>query len=182
MNQTALLVIDVQHSFFHRDYWDEHEFPAYQEKQNHLIELARQRDWQVVYILHNEASGVFSPESGHVRLMDFLQPRADEPIFHKHVHNALTESGLHEWLQTKRITRLVISGIRTEQCCETTARVGSDLGYKVDYVLDATLTFPMKHPLSGEMVSPAAIRSHTALVLSGRFANIRSVSDYEQTA
>nr|CAA6827379.1 MAG: isochorismatase family protein [uncultured Thiotrichaceae bacterium] len=182
MSKTALLVIDVQQSFPQREYWDDSEFQPYKENQTRLIELAREKGWKVVYVLHNEESGAFSPESGFVRLMDFLQPQADEPTFNKHVHNALTESGLNEWLQEQGVTKLVVSGIRTEQCCETTTRVGSDMGYEVDYVLDSTLTFPMEHPLTGEIVSTEAIRSHTALVLSGRFATIRSVSDYEQTA
>ena len=181
MSKTALLVIDVQNSFFQRDYWDDSEFQPYKARQTRLIELAREKGWQVIYVLHNEEQGAFAPESGFVRLMDFLQPQANEPTFNKHVHNALTESGLHEWLQEQGITKLVVSGIRTEQCCETTTRVGSDMGYEVDYVLDATLTFPMQHPLTGQIVSTEAIRSHTALVLSGRFATIRSVSDYEPT-
>ncbi|MEZ5536561.1 MAG: cysteine hydrolase family protein [Thiolinea sp.] len=182
MSKTALLVIDVQHSFFHRDYWVDGGFEEYQANQQRLVDIARERGWQVVYVLHNEQQGAFSPESGYVRLMDFLQPRPDEPTFNKHVHNALTESGLQAWLEEQGITKLVISGIRTEQCCETTTRVASDLGYEVDFVLDATHTFPMQHPLSGETVSAEKIRSRTALVLSGRFATIRSVSDYEQAA
>lgn len=182
MSQTALLVIDVQHSFFHRDYWIEDGFEIYQANQQRLIKIAREQGWQVVYILHNEEQGAFSPGSGYVRLMDFLQPQPDEPTFNKHVHNALTESGLQAWLEEKGIRKLVISGIRTEQCCETTTRVASDLGYEVDFVLDATHTFPMQHPLSDEMVSAEDIRSRTALVLSGRFAKICFVSDYEQAA
>ncbi len=181
MTQTALLVIDVQDSFKQRPYWDEAIFTGYAERQSRLIERARQQGWPVVFVLHNEPEGVFSAESGFVRLMDFIERRSDEPLFNKHVHNALTESGLHEWLEQEGITKLVVSGIRTEQCCETTTRVASDLGYEVDFVLDATLTFPMQHPLTGETVSVEAIQSHTALVLADRFAAIRFVEDYEPT-
>jgi nicotinamidase-related amidase len=41
------------------------------------------------------------------------------------------------------IRRVIVSGIRTEQCCETMTRHASDSGYDVDYVTEATLTFPM---------------------------------------
>lgn len=123
---TALLVIDVQQSFLHRDYWSDTDFAEYAEQQKRLIGISRAQGWHTVFVLHNESEGVFSPASGYVRLMSFVDRRDDEPVFNKHVHNALTESGLHEWLQAKDITKLVISGIRTEQCCETTARVGSD--------------------------------------------------------
>jgi hypothetical protein len=45
----------------------------------------------------------------------------------------------------------------------------------VDYVIDATLTFEMKHPRTGKIVSAEEIKEKTELVLSGRFARIASV-------
>jgi len=69
---------------------------------------------------------------------------------------------------------VITSGIRTEQCCETTTRHASDLGYRVDYVTEATLTFPMtdRH---GREWSPEEIKARTELVLDGRFARILTV-------
>lgn len=178
MPDTALLVIDVQESFKHRPYWSEDDFHPFQAKLLQLIAIARQRMWQVVYILHEEQSGVFAKASGFVHLMDFLQPEANELIFTKQVHNALTESGLHPWLQKHGIKHLKITGIRTEQCCETTTRVASDLGYQVDLVLDATLTFAMQHPFTHQLITPEQIKSHAALVLKDRFAAITTVDGY----
>lgn len=174
----ALLVVDVQDSFKHARYWDERELPRFQTNVSQLIETARAQQWQVVYVLHNENSGVFSPESGYVRLMDFVTREPQDMLFNKGVHNAMTDSGLHEWLTEQGIQQLKICGIRTEQCCETTTRVASDLGYQVDYVMDATLTFPMTHPLTGVVVSSEEIYQKTALVLHERFARITSVQDY----
>ncbi len=179
MTKTALLVIDVQESFKHRPYWDETGLQGYAKRQNRLIELARGQGWPVLFVLHNESEGVFSAESGYVCSMDFVDRRAEDPVFNKRVHNALTDSGMKDWLEEQGINKLVISGIRTEQCCETTTRVASDLGYEVDFVLDATLTFPMEHPITGKTITPEAIYSHTALVLANRFAAIRFVEDYE---
>ena len=178
MSDTALLVIYVQESFKHRPYWSEQDFPSFQTKLLNLIHTARERGWAIVYILHEENRGAFSQASGFVRLMDFLQPKANEPIFTKRVHNALTESGLQAWLHDQSISQLKISGIRTEQCCETTTRVASDLGYSVDFVLDATLTFAMQHPLNQSLVSPEQIKAHTAMVLKDRFAQITNTADY----
>ena len=178
MADTALLVIDVQESFKHRPYWNEQDFPSFQTKLLKLIETAHQQNWQVVYILHEEETGAFSQASGFVQLMDFLQPTTDEPTFIKHVHNPLTESGLQAWLQQRGISKLKVSGIRTEQCCETTTRVASDLGYQVDFVLDATLTFAMQNPVDQRTVTAEQIKAHTAMVLKDRFAQITTVDDY----
>ena len=68
-----------------------------------------------------------------------------------------------------------ICGIRTEQCCETTARVASDLGYAVTFVSEATLTFPMMY--KGITLSAAEIRHRTETVLAGRFAEIKTVAE-----
>ncbi|WP_220495507.1 isochorismatase family protein [Oceanospirillum sediminis] len=178
ISDTALLVIDVQESFKHTKYWQDDDFPRFQNNLTALIQQAHQLNWQLIYVLHNEDDGVFSPESGYVRLMPFLSSEPGDQIFNKRVHNAMTDSGLHAWLQDKKINKLRVCGIRTEQCCETTTRIASDLGYQVDYVLDATLTFPMMHPLTKEVVTPEQIYNRTALVLHQRFADITSVQDY----
>jgi len=67
---------------------------------------------------------------------------------------------------------VIVTGIRTEQCCETTTRHASDLGYSVSYAVDATLTFPMVSG-SGRTFSAAEIRERTELVLQGRFAKVQ---------
>ncbi len=60
-------------------------------------------------------------------------------------HNAFTTTNLQQLLTTHGVRGLTVCGIRTEQCCETTTRVGSDLGYDVTFVTDATATFPIPH-------------------------------------
>ncbi len=177
--KTALLVIDVQKSFYHAPYWDDREINDFSTTLERLISHARGRNWPIVHILHIQRDGgPFDPSSGHVESMDWVDRQKHDPVFNKKVHNALTDSGLQEWLNENRITRLLISGIRTEQCCETTARVASDLGFNVDFVSDATLTFSMKHPISAKQFSSDDIREKTELVLSGRFARITRAEDY----
>jgi isochorismate hydrolase len=78
---------------------------------------------------------------------------------------------LDYWLRKQGVDHLVITGIRTEQCCETTTRHASDLGYLVTYAVDATLTFQMVSG-SGRVFSPQDIRERTELVLAGRFAHV----------
>ena len=176
MQNTALLVIDVQQSFEHMPFWSDHGLAEYQSKQNELIAYARSQSWPVVFIYHH-SRGAFSLESGLVEPMTWVERQADDPVFYKRVHNALGESGLEPYLEAKGISRLVISGIRTEQCCETTARYASDGGYEVEYILDATHTFAMELP-SGEQASVESIKAHTAMVLNGRFAAIWYTDDF----
>lgn len=172
MSQSALLVIDVQHSFTRQPFWREEALPAFQRHLQQLVAGCQARGAAVVDVFH-VSQGPFSLASGLVTRLPFLTHQPDL-VVHKRVHNALTDSGLDLWLRERGITHLIISGMRSEQCCETTARVASDLGYRVTYVTEATLTFPMTHA-NGERASAEEIKQRTELVLADRFAQIATV-------
>jgi len=171
---TALVVIDVQESFRHRPYWDATEVPAFLAKVQSLVDGAQARGIPVIQIFHVEDTGVFSLASGNVVTMAGLT-LAPTAVFHKRCHSALVGSGLETWLVRAGIRRLIVSGIRTEQCCETTTRHASDAGYQVDYVTEATLTFAMTDR-NGRVWPPAEIKARTELVLDTRFARIVDVA------
>lgn len=171
--KTVLLVIDAQESFRHRPYFREEGLAAYIERQQALIDGARAEGIPVVQVFHIESAGAFAEASGWVKPLAPLQVEADA-VFRKRRHSALVGSGLDVWLTENGIGRIIVSGIRTEQCCETTTRHASDLGYAVDYVGEATLTFPMTDA-AGREWSAAEIRARTELVLADRFARIVTV-------
>ena len=172
---TALLVIDVQESFRQRPYWQTDDLPTFTSRLQALIDGAKARGIPVVQIFHVDDDPHFSLKSGYVRTLDEVSLEADA-IFHKARHSALVGSGLDVWLVENGIRKVIVSGIRTEQCCETTTRHASDLGYEVDYVTEATLTFPMTHA-SGTVFSVNDIKKRSELVLSGRFASIATVEE-----
>jgi nicotinamidase-related amidase len=174
---TALLVIDVQESFRQREDWADISAPDIADRIAQLVEHARGRGDHVVWVLHTEpgTGTVFDPERGFVRLLPGLKPDPDEPVLHKTSHNAFTTTNLAQLLTTRGVTEVVVTGIRTEQCCETTARVASDLGYAVRFVLDATATQPL-HRFDGPGSHTAAeIQERTASALQGRFADVVTV-------
>jgi nicotinamidase-related amidase len=173
--QTALVVVDVQESFRHRPYWNDRDVPAFLERIQSLIDGARQIGVPVIQVLHIEETGVFALGSGHVRTMEGVRIEPDIRFF-KREHSALVGSGLDVWLVQHGIGRLIVCGIRTEQCCETTTRHASDLGYEVDYVSEATLTWDMTDR-RGRVWQAAEIKERTELVLEGRFASIVTVEE-----
>ncbi len=172
-SDTVLLVIDVQESFRQRAYFEETYVPPFITRLQALVDGAKAAGIPVVQIFHVDPIGAFAESSGYVKT---LAPLAIEPdaVFRKGRHSALVGSGLDVWLTENGIRRVIVSGIRTEQCCETTTRHASDLGYEVDYVGEATLTFPMTDA-AGRQWSAAEIRARTELVLADRFARIATV-------
>jgi nicotinamidase-related amidase len=177
--KTCLIVIDAQESFRQRSYWNQALADAYLAQQNTLIEGCACSGVPIVRVFHtdapSDAGNPFAVESGHVRPITGLASFDAAATFTKHRHSALVNSGLDVWLTQNGIGRLVVSGIRTEQCCETTTRHASDLGWEVDYVLDATLTFDMVQP-DGKPLPAADIKARTATVLQGRFATVCTVA------
>uniref|UniRef100_UPI000B2629B2 cysteine hydrolase family protein n=1 Tax=Nonomuraea sp. SBT364 TaxID=1580530 RepID=UPI000B2629B2 len=127
---SALLVIDVQNSFLQLPDWQHTSRPDIVPQVDRLATAARNAGDTVIWVLGSRpgTGTVFDPAQGHVRLMDGLHPHPGEPTLTKTAHNAFTTTNLHQLLTQRGTTKLTICGIRTEQCCETTARL-----YKVDH-------------------------------------------------
>ena len=176
---SALIVIDVQESFRHRPFFSEQDLPAYLKAQNELIAGCLRQGVPVVRVFHcspsQQADDPFSPASGLVRPLQGLMAFDAAATFNKIRHSALVASGLDVWLTQHGIQRLIISGMRTEQCCETTTRHASDLGWRVDFVTEATLTFDMLQA-NGKPLAAADIVTRTETVLRERFATLCTVA------
>ncbi|MFV2114305.1 isochorismatase family protein [Micromonospora sp. LOL_025] len=191
MSRAALVVIDVQESFRRRPSWAYASIPGIVGQVDRLVAAARGRGDLVVWVLHAEpgTGGVFDPANGHVRLIEGLSPAPGEPTLVKTSHNAFTTTNLQQLLTTAGVGEITVCGIRTEQCVETTARVGCDLGYEVTFVTDATVTFPTPHrdlPATATQeelladprtLSNEEMTARTEYALAGRFATIRTVAE-----
>jgi nicotinamidase-related amidase len=187
----ALLVIDVQESFRRAQLWPAISNPDIASDVARLVDGARASGDLVVWILHSEpgSGGPFDPANGYVRYLAPLAPEPGEPRLTKTSHNAFTTTNLQQRLTERGIRELVVCGIRTEQCCETTARVGSDLGYQVTFVTEATATNPIAHRdvprtqtveellADPRTLTASAVIERTEYALAGRFAAIATIAE-----
>lgn len=180
-SQSALLVIDVQDSFkANAARWARRSNPAFEKNVAALIDLYREAGRPVIFFLHTDPDEGFATDSPFFKLMDFVQPRPGEPVLVKNTRNVFTSTTLAERLLEKGVRRLVVTGISTEQCCETSTRVAADLGYAVDFVMEATRTFPIPNPdRPGEELGVDEIQRRTEYVLKGRFARMATVASLQ---
>ena len=174
ISESALLVIDAQDSFkVSAERWERRSNRAFERNVTRLVDLYRTHGLPVIYFLHTDRDPGFERTSPHSMLMVFLTAGESEPVFHKDTRIVFTSTGLPALLMERRVRRVVITGIQTEQCCETSARVGADLGYAVDFVTEATMTFPISNlDRPGEELGVDAICERTEYALRGRFARI----------
>ncbi len=177
IGQSALLVIDVQDSFKIAPRWSRRNNHELEKNVAALVDAYRAAELPIIYFLHTDPDPGFALGDPALKLMDFLAPRADEPVLVKHTRNCFTSTNLAERLLELGVRRVVVTGVQMEQCCETTARVAADLGYAVDFVTEATLTFPIADRDDPSRELPVeAIRERTEFVLKGRFARIATVA------
>jgi len=187
----ALVVIDVQESFRQAPLWPVISSPGIAADVARLVDGARAHGDLVVWVLHTEpgTGTTFDPASGHVRYLAPLRPQAGEPQLTKTSHNAFTTTNLQQLLTQRGITEVIVCGIRTEQCCETTARVAADLGYQVTFVTEATATHPIAHRdapagrspeqllADPRTLPPSVVIERTEYALAGRFATIATIAE-----
>jgi isochorismate hydrolase len=73
-------------------------------------------------------------------IVDSLTPSETDPVIDKSRYSAFFGTGLDELLKTGGIEELIITGVMTNCCCETTARDAFVRDYRVFFVSDATAT------------------------------------------
>ena len=74
------------------------------------------------------------------------------------------------------IESIVICGIQTNMCCETTARVGADLGYEMSFAIDATHTFDLDDHEGGTVTADELARV-TASNLDPEFGRVLTAAE-----
>jgi nicotinamidase-related amidase len=173
MTASALLVIDFQQAFDDVAYWGQRNNPRCEENVVALVAAWRSRRLPVVVVRHDsveEGSPLRPSEPGNA-----LKPELEgdpDLLVTKSVHSSFHGvPNLDGWLRERGIDHVVVCGVATDHCCETTARVACDLGYRVTIPIDATHTFDRQGP-DGEVIGADEIAQRTAASLNGEFATI----------
>jgi nicotinamidase-related amidase len=166
----ALIVIDVQRGFEHPDLGPR-DNPQAEANIAALIAAWRTRGEPIVVVQHDWQGGPLERGTPGFELKDVVDVEPDLSIV-KTVHSSFHgDADLDAWLRERGIGAVAICGIQTNACCETTARLASDLGYDVWFVLDATHTFDVTTP-DGEVVPAAEIARMTGINLQDEFADV----------
>jgi len=171
--RAALVVIDLQRGF-DDPVWGVRNNP---DCETHIAQLARM--WSatgrpIVMVRHDSVhsdSPLRPGQSGH----DFKPEIADvtyDLLVTKSVNSAfIGQPALEEWLREQSIEQIAVCGIQTNMCCETTARMGGNLGFDVLFVIDATATFGMRAP-DGTVISADELSRVTATNLDPEFGTV----------
>lgn len=173
---TALVVVDVQQGFDDPS-WGRRNNPDADANIARLVRAFADAGRPVIYVRHDsdEPDSPLHPDRPGNRLKPYLRAEPDLVVT-KRVNSSFHGTpDLHAWLTEHAIRSFALVGITTNHCCETTARVGGNLGYDVSFVLDATHTFDRTGP-DGHTLTADQLAQSTATNLHDEFATVTTTS------
>ena len=173
LDRTALVVVDVQRAFDDAGYWGRRNNPGCEANIAALLAAWRAARRPVVFVRHDstEDDSPFTPGQRGNELAPMLTGEPDLLVV-KGVNSAFHgEPDLAGWLRAEGIERIAVCGIQTNMCCETTARVAANVGFDMEFVLDATYTFDLPAH-DGGTISADELSRVTASNLDPEFGHV----------
>jgi nicotinamidase-related amidase len=170
----ALLVIDVQAGFDDTGFWGRRNNPGAEDHIRALLDAWAATDRPIVLARHDSAGPTpLHPDNPGNRFKEVLAGVEPALLVVKNVNSVFYGTpDLHAWLRERGIRQLVIAGIQTNMCNETTARMAGNLGYDVLFVEDAMHTFDLTGPDGGLVTAEELTRATVASLHGGRFARV----------
>ena len=178
MENQALVIIDVQNNYFKGGYCQLYNSEGTTIKIKKVIDYFRESKKPIYYIKHDfTISGITEEENEKLRsINDIIKPKKDDVIIEKKYPSSFLKTTLKKELDARDIKELVIVGMMSHMCVDTTVRAAMDYGYKV-VVLEDGCTTKSLETKSGE-VSAEVVHNVFMASLQGYFAEIKTVDKY----
>ncbi|QNK40392.1 cysteine hydrolase family protein [Caproicibacter fermentans] len=170
MKNTALLVVDVQNGLM-----DEGPYQGEQVLKNieALIPVCRENDVEVIYIRHDGGKGSeLEPGTGGFEICARISPQSDEKIFTKTYNSAFLKTGLKDYLTQKGIREIILVGMQTEYCIDSTCKTAFELGFRVLIPEGTFTTFD-----NGPMRAAELCEFYSGRIWDRRFASVIPFKD-----
>ncbi|WNI31086.1 cysteine hydrolase family protein [Streptomyces sp. ITFR-6] len=176
----ALVVVDVQEGFEEEAYWGPRNNPSADENIAGLIDAWQESGRPVVFVRHDSPKPdsplrVGYPGNAFKSYVEERRGKGDGPelFLTKSVNSAFYGTpDLAEWLRGGGVRQIVVAGIQTNMCAETTARMAGNLGYEVFFAFDATYTFDGTGPFGWTMRAEELARATAVTLHGGGFAKV----------
>ncbi|EFE67890.1 cysteine hydrolase family protein [Streptomyces viridosporus] len=185
----ALVVVDVQQGFEELDFWGPRNNPGADDNIASLIDVWQASGRPVVFVRHDSTQPGSPLRAGHEGngFKGYVEERRGkggaELLVTKDVNSAFYGSpDLDAWLKGAGISQIVLAGIQTNMCVETTARMGGNLGYDVVVAFDATYTFDLEGPFGWRCGADEVARASAVSLHGGGFARVVTTEEVVDAA
>ncbi|WP_406147996.1 cysteine hydrolase family protein [Streptomyces sp. NBC_01012] len=180
VENATLVVVDVQQGFEEVEYWGRRNNPEAHRNIAALIDVWQAGGRPVVFVRHASTRSDSPLRVGHTgnAFKEYVEERrgkgaGPELFLTKSVNSAFYGTpDLDAWLRESGVRQIVVAGIQTNMCAETTARMGGNLGYEVFFALDATYTFDQVGPWGWTLRAEELSRATAVTLHGGGFASV----------
>ncbi|MDF2942694.1 MAG: nicotinamidase-like amidase [Herbinix sp.] len=172
MKDTILLVVDVQTALI-----EEHPYNETKVIKNikQLIHTSRQAGIEVVYVRHDGGvGGDLEINTKGWQIYHEIAPESGEMIFDKKYCSSFLKTGLKEYIDNKEIKTIILVGMQTEYCIDTTCKTAFEHGYKVIIPKETNTTFDNAY-----LTSEKLYEFYNYMIWDNRFGQLISVDDLE---
>ena len=174
----ALLLIDIQNDYFPGGAMENVGSSLAAFHASKLLASFRQKSLPIVHIQHiatRPGATFFLPNTVGAEIHGSVRPNPNEPVFEKHFPNSFRETPLLEHLRAVGISRLLIVGMMTHMCIDTTTRAATDLGFSCSLAYDACATRSLS--FNGVQVPAESVQAAYLAALNGLFAKVASTNE-----
>ncbi|MEU5634337.1 cysteine hydrolase family protein [Streptomyces rishiriensis] len=186
----ALVVVDVQKGFEELEYWGARNNPGADDNIAALVDVWQGSGRPVVFVRHDSVKPESPLRVGYEGndFKEYVERRRGkgtgaELFVTKTVNSAfLGTPDLGAWLTAQGISQIVVAGIQTNMCAETTARMGGNLGYDVLFAYDATYTFDLEGPFGWRRGADEIAQASAVSLHGGGFARVVTTEELVDSA
>lgn len=169
MKKTALIVIDVQNALVNEK---PYALEATISNIKKLIEASRKNNIEVIYIQHCEDEGEFLKGQESWQIYSEIAPNPGEKIIHKWYSSSFRKTELKAYLDEKGYEQLIITGMQTDYCVDTTVKVAFEYEYSLIIPEQTNTTFD-----NGNIEAESIYNYYNYRIFKDRFGKVANLNE-----
>ncbi len=177
--KSALVMIDIQNEYFPGGACELFQPEQAAAKAKLILEYFRKHDMPVCHIQHISnypGAATYLEGSRGAQIHSAVAPIENEKVFIKHAPSSFFQTGLADALLKQEINNLIVCGMMSHMCVDTTVRAAKDYGFTVSVIDDAVTTMDLTR--NGSIIPAQTVHDVMMASLSGVFAKVISADEF----
>jgi nicotinamidase-related amidase len=181
-NKTALVIIDIQNDYFPGGTMELVSADEAASKAANILSYFRRKEMPVIHVQHialQEGATFFLPNTKGAEIHKNVTPLKTEKVITKNFPNSFRDTEVLDYLKENNISKLILCGMMTDVCVDSTTRAAMDFGFENTIITDAVTT--RNREFNGKVI-PAEQVTESYLsglnALGGLYAKLESSEKY----
>lgn len=175
----ALIIVDIQNDYFEGGKYELVNALDAAKHAQQVLDYFRTYHLPIFHIQHislSESATFFLPHTSGAEIHQLCAPQSGEKVLVKHRPDSFIDTGLKEELEACGIEAVVICGMMTHMCIDTTVRAANQNGYPVELIEDACATRDLEW--NGIVIPANQVQGAYMAALSGSFAKVYQAEEW----